>query len=119
MAASDKVNIGYIGTGTQGIRVLMEFLRHEQVHIACVCDANRDSQDYPEWHKNELRDKIRNFLDNPTWGSGNKGCRAGRKVGKEIVETFYNKIRGISNYKGCNAYEDYRELLEKEKNRTG
>jgi len=115
VAPSDKVNIGYIGTGTQGIRVLMEFLRHKEVHIACVCDANRDSQDYPEWHKNELRDKIRNFLDNPTWGTGNKGCRAGREVGKEIVETYYSKIRGLNNYKGCKAYEDYRELLEKEK----
>lgn len=115
VAPSDKINIGYIGTGTQGLRVLMEFLRHKDVHIAAVCDANRDSQDYVEWSPNEIRDKIRMFINEPTWGENNTGCRAGRVVGKEVVETFYKNIKGLANYKGCNAYEDYREMLEKEK----
>ncbi len=116
---SDKINIGYIGTGTQGIRILMEALRKPEIQVIATCDANRDSQDYPEWAKNEIRDKIRDFLDEPGWGSGNTGCRAGREVGKEIVETYYAKNAGRSKYKGFRTYIDYRDLLENEKDLDG
>ena len=115
VAPSDKITVGYIGTGTQGIRVLMSFLRHQDIQVVSVCDVNRDSQDYVEWEKNELRDKVRLFLENPSWGEGNSGCRAGREVGKEIVESYYAQKRGKNDYNGCSAFVDFRELLEKEK----
>lgn len=115
VAPSDKITVAYIGTGTQGIRVLLDFLRHQNIQVVSVCDANRSSQDYPEWSKNEVRDKIRMFLEEPSWGEGNSGCRAGREVGKEIVEKYYSKIRKQSKYRGCAAYEDFRDLLEREK----
>ncbi len=112
---SDKINVGYIGTGTQGIRILMELLRKSEVQVIATCDPNRDSQDYPEWSKNEIRDKIRDFLDEPGWGSGTKGCRAGREVGKEIVETYYAKNAGSSKFQGFRTYVDFRDLLEMKK----
>ena len=119
VAPSDKVNIGYIGTGTQGIRVLMDVLRKENTHVAAICDVNEDSQDYIEWFKDELKLKMRQFLDEPKWGEGDEGCRAGRKVGQELVETYYAKQRKKEKYQGCNAYADFRELLEQEKDLDG
>ena len=115
IAPSDKINVGYIGTGTQGIRLLLDFIRKRELQVVSVCDVNRDSMDYPEWYVHELRNKIRKFLDEPRWGEGNKGCRAGRQVGKEIVETYYAKKRAAGKYKGCSAYADFRQLLEVEK----
>src|SRR4030095_14038667 len=43
------------------------------------------------------------------------GIPGGRDVGKEIIETTYANQRASEKYKGCTAYADFRELLEKEK----
>ena len=112
---SDKINIGYIGTGTQGTRVLMDFLRKPEFQIVSVCDVHRDSQDYVEWDDNEIRNKVRLFLEEPDWGKNNTGCRAGREMGKEIVETYYRKNRGVEQYNSCSTHVDFRELLASEK----
>lgn len=114
VSPNDKVNIAYIGTGTQGVRQLMRALPNPDVHIACVCDPNEDSTDYIEWSRNEIRNKVRDFLGNPRWGEGVKGCRCGRKVGQEIVEGYYSKNKPSGQYKGCKAYRDFREVLENE-----
>ncbi|HKJ69090.1 MAG TPA: Gfo/Idh/MocA family oxidoreductase [bacterium] len=111
---SDKITIGFIGTGTQGIRQLMQALPHPEIHIAAVCDVNKDSTDYLEWYQDELRGKIRQFLDEPSWGEGVQGCRAGRDVGKEIVETYYAKNAPSGTYTGTPAYRDFRDLLAEE-----
>lgn len=42
------------------------------------------------------------------------GYSRGRDIGKELVEKYYSKLSG-SKYKGCTSYNDFRELLEKEK----
>jgi hypothetical protein len=119
LAPSDKINVAYIGTGSQGIRVLMEFLRHPEIQITMICDANRDSQDYPEWNKDEVRNSVRRFLDEPTWGEGNTGCRGGREVGKEIAQLYYGKNKPSGKFNGIKTYEDFRELLHKEKDIDG
>ncbi len=111
---SDQVNIGFVGCGTQGLRQMMQALPHAEIQIAAVCDPNRGSSDYIPWSKNELRDKLRKFLSSPNWGEGNNGCRCGREVGKEVVETYYGKNRRSGEYKGCRAYADFRELLDRE-----
>ena len=112
---SDKITVGYIGTGTQGTRVMMDFLRKPEFQIVSVCDVNRDSQDYVEWGDNEIRDKVRLFLDEPAWGKNNTGCRAGREMAREIVDTYYRKNREANTYKSCSVYSDFRELLAGEK----
>ena len=86
---SEKINVAYIGAGTQGIRQLMEALPKDEIKIVAVCDPNTDSTDYVEWGKNEIRDKVRAFLKKPTWGQGVAGCRCGREMGKEIIESYY------------------------------
>ncbi len=119
VAPSDKINVAYVGTGTQGIRTLFGFLDRDEIQVVSVCDCNKDSQNYPEWYKNELRAKIRKFLEKPNWGEGNKGCRAGREVGREIVETHYAKKFGRSKWEGLGVYEDFRDMLAEQKDIDG
>ena len=108
---SDRINVGYVGCGTQGLRQLMPALQREDLRITAVCDPNRRSEDYVEWSRFELRDKIRAFLKDPTWAEGAKACPGGREVGRELVDRHY----GASPGGGCHAYADFRELLAKEK----
>ena len=114
VAPSDKINLAYIGVGTQGIRELMELLPSDDVQVVAVCDPNKDGHDYVDWSKNGLRNGIRQFLDKPTWREGADGIPGGREVGREIVESYYAAKRPSGSYKGCAAYADFRELLEKQ-----
>ncbi len=111
---SEKVTIAYIGCGTQGIRQLIGLLPRDDVRVVAVCDPNTDSTDYIEWGPNEIRRRIRGFLDDQKWGEGVKGCRCGRNVGIELVERYYGKKGGAGSARP-NDYADFRELLEKEK----
>ncbi len=120
VAPSDKLNMALIGTGTMGLNMLMsDWLPREDLHITCVCDPNKDSQDYRDWSATGIRDRTRRFLNDPEWGAKNKGIRAGREVGRKLVEAYYGKVRGTEDYQGCGAYEDFRELLEKEDDLDG
>ena len=47
VAPSDKVNIACIGNGSQGFRVMLDFLAEPDVHVRAVCDPNARSADYP------------------------------------------------------------------------
>ncbi len=114
VAPSEKINVGYIGTGTQGIRNMMGALRSPELRIVSVCDPNKDSSDYVAWSRNEVRNKIRAFLNKPKWGEGQRGCRCGREVGREIVDSYYAMSTASGKYKACSAYSDFRELLENE-----
>ena len=111
VAPSDKVNMALIGSGTQALSQLVsDWLPREDLHLACVCDPNKDSDDYRDWGPHFRRDRIRAFIQQPNWGS-EKGIRAGREAGKEVVEAYYANIRGMSDYKGCDTYVDFREML--------
>ena len=115
IAPSDKINMALIGSGTMGINMLMSsWLPREDLHISCVCDPNKDSQDYRDWSANGIRSRVQRFLEMPEWGEKNTGIRGGREVGKDIIEKYYGKVREVENYSGCKTYEDFRELLEKE-----
>src|SRR3970282_869288 len=70
VAPSDRINVGYVGVGTQGIRQLMPALQREDLRVTAVCDPNRRSEDYVEWFRHELRDKVRAFLSDPGWAAG-------------------------------------------------
>jgi len=112
---SEKINVAYIGAGTQGIRQLLAALPHEELKIVSVCDPNADSADYVEWGRNEIRNKVREFLKKPDWGAGVEGCRCGREVGKEIIESYYGMSTPAGESRGCSTYSDFRELLDQEK----
>ena len=78
VAANDKLTVGCIGVGSQGLRVLLDLLRLSEVQIVAVCDVNRGSSDYLDWGPNELRDKVRKVLQDSSWGSNPPGPSAGR-----------------------------------------
>ena len=114
VAPSDKLNIGYIGCGTQGIREMVSLITNPEIQITSVCDPNRYTTDYVDWSLNGIRNGVRRVLENPTWGEGIDGIPGGREVGREVVEKYYAKNRGSGSYNGCSSYADFRELLEKE-----
>ncbi len=115
VAPSDKLNIAYIGCGTQGIREMADLIRNDDVHISSVCDPNKYSTNYVDWSLHGIRNKMREVLEDPAWGSGLKGIPGGRDVGQELVEKYYGNKFKKGEYKGCASYSDFRELLENEK----
>ena len=116
IAPSDKITLGYIGIGTQGIRELLPLLANTQFQVVAVCDPNKEAVGYKDWGKDWLRNEIRTAIKNPDWVSGgDNSIPGGRDNGKSIVDTFYANVHPELNYKGCTAYADARELLDKEK----
>jgi len=119
VAPSDKITLACIGFGTQAIREIGGILASPDVEVVAVCDVDRHGAGYLEWGKDQIRDGIRRLIQEPAWREGGRGVPGGLEVGKEIVDTFYRKERGAAAAsKGCAAYVDYRELLDKEKDVT-
>jgi len=115
VAPSDKITLAHVGMGTQGFNELGGLLAEPQIQIVAVCDPNTDSNDYVEWGKNSVRNKIRTYLGEPAWRENHGGCPGGREVGRAAVNAYYKNQRGAERFKACSAYADFRELLEKEK----
>src|SRR5580693_2514283 len=94
VGANDKLTVGCIGVGSQGLRVLLDMLRLPEVQVVAVCDVNRGSSDYLDWGPNELRNKVRTVLQDSSWGATLPGPSAGREVAQVIINAFYAKERG-------------------------
>jgi len=45
---SERINLAYIGCGTQGFRQIMAALESPDLRIVTVCDPVRRSDDYPD-----------------------------------------------------------------------
>jgi predicted dehydrogenase len=126
---SGKINIAFIGVGSQGLRVMLSFLRHDDVQAVAVCDANQGSADYPQWSKNEFCHSVRRLLGTTSgweWLSPNQPIpltrtllassgMAGRAPCQKIVNAYYGAPKRSGTSRGCTAYRDFRELLDKEK----
>lgn len=113
IAPSDKLTLAYIGCGTQGLREMCDLITRPEIEIVSVCDPNKLSTNYIDWSPNGIRDGIRKVLNDPNWGAAYEGIPGGRDIGKELLNRYYTK--SMHSYKGCTAYADFRELLEKEK----
>ncbi len=89
-APSNRINVGFIGCGNQSTIDLPAFLGHDDCQVLAVCDVNTASHGYrsPE-----------QFL--------------GRKVQQENVNAHYAAQRTAGTYQGCDAYEDFREVLDR------
>ncbi len=87
-APSERINVGMIGMGNQSTVDLPAFLAQPDVKVVAVCDVNTAGGGYrnPE-----------QFL--------------GRKPGQDAVNAFYARKNGMAGYRGCDAYNDFRELL--------
>lgn len=116
IAPSDTITLAYIGTGTQGIREMLPMLAVPQIRITAICDCNRDAVGYKDWGTTYLKNAIRQAINKEDWEPGGDNLiPGGRENGKAIVDSYYANIRPELKYKGCKAYEDVRELLDKEK----
>lgn len=99
-APSDKINVALIGSGTQALKQLPDWLKREELQFVSVCDPNRASYDYPQWGRSQ---------------GEKKGAAGGREIGRARIGQYYATKSNSASYKGCSAYADFRELLETEK----
>jgi predicted dehydrogenase len=129
---SEKINLAVIGLGRQGMDVMMRsFLPLPEIQVVAVCDVNQGSKEYAEYSSNAMLTAARRLLGAgfENWGedwnspgtvqltksfSTSLGI-GGREPAKKIVEAYYGSRNASETYKGCTAYADFRELLEKEK----
>lgn len=98
VAPSARTTMACIGVGGQGMQNLMSFLEAPEIQVVAVCDVNRESGGYISWN----------------WSQGKDQQTAGREPARRAVDAFYAKQQPSGQYRGCRAYADYRELLEKE-----
>jgi predicted dehydrogenase len=129
VAPSDKVNIAFIGVGSQGMRVMLKFLREPDVQGIAVCDPNKGSAGHPQWDTHEFCNSVRQLLGASSgwdWLSPDDPIQlthslrvtsgvAGREPCQKIVEAYYGSQERSGKYRGCAAYSDFRELLERER----
>ena len=80
--AGRRINLAYIGCGTQGLRQLMPALEKADLNVVAVCDPNLRSDDYVEWKRGELNEKVGKFLGDPQWAKGARGGLCGRDVAR-------------------------------------
>jgi hypothetical protein len=114
-APSDKINVAYVGCGTEGLLEMMAMLTIPEVQIVAVCDPNKDNNNYHDFGSDRINTGIRRFLGKPDWRINQTGIPGGRDVAKEVIESYYQEFRPGQAYRGVATYADFRELLEKEK----
>jgi len=91
-APSDRINVGFIGYGTQTHDNIGNFLHDDRVQVVSVADCNRESGLYG-------------------YGGERQG---GREPGRRHVNGFYAQKLNKPDYDGCKVYTDFRELLDKD-----
>ena len=87
-APSNRVNVAFLGTGNQSRVDVPNMLRLDDVQVVAVCDVNRGSHGYA---------RPEHFL--------------GREPVQKQINAFYAKKTGAGQYRGCDAYVDFREVL--------
>ena len=129
VAPSDKVNIAFIGVGSQGMRVMLQFLREPDVQGVAVCDVNKSGANHPQWDTHEFCKSVRELLGVTSgwdWLSPDDPIQlthalrvtsgvSGREPCQKIIEAYYGAQQRSGQYRGCAAYNDFRELLDKQK----
>lgn len=115
IAPSERINVAYVGLGTQGLRQLGDMLEIPEVQIVAICDPQLRSTGYRDWSPTGLRDKLRKLIGNENWNpSGGGAIPGGLYDGKSIVDAYYAAKRPGQRLKGCRTYTDVRELFDKE-----
>jgi predicted dehydrogenase len=89
-APSERITMASIGLGGQGTRDMNAFLRMDDVQIVALCDVDEGSTNYEQ------------------------GWLRGLAPAKAEVEKQYADAMGKGDYKGCDGYNDFRELLARD-----
>jgi hypothetical protein len=87
-APSNRIGVGVIGNGNQATIDIPAFLQNDDVQVLAVCDVNAASGGYRTPQQ---------FL--------------GRKPAQEQVNKYYAEQTGRGQYRGCDAYSDFREVV--------
>src|SRR5580698_1376096 len=87
VSAGNRITLGVIGTGNQGTNDLQDFLGDERVQVVAVCDVNKETPGY--WN----------------------GAIGGREPARVLVEWNYAREKRAGTFRGCSAYEDFREVI--------
>ncbi len=90
-APSNRINVGFIGTGNQGMGMLQRFLAADLGNVLAVCDVNEGSFGYKE---------PEHFY--------------GRVPAKQAVDEYVAKKSKGSAPHRCDAYADFREVLDRD-----
>jgi len=94
-APSERINVGFIGTGNQGMGLLKRFLNRDLGNVLAVCDVNEGSFGYK---------KPEHFY--------------GREPAKKFVDAHVAKKSKSGKSNNCDSYADFRKLLERAKMST-
>jgi len=84
---SERIVMGFIGVGGMGTGNLRAFMGKPEVQAVAICDVDRETKTHVP---------ARDF---------------GRVPAKALVERYYAEKNNAAEYKGCTAYDDFRELL--------
>ncbi len=90
-APGNRITIGCIGAGNQTTVDLPAFLRNDDAQVVAICDVNRASHGY--------RDE-KQYL--------------GREPQQKMINDYYAEKKGAGQYKGCDAYADFREVITRD-----
>jgi predicted dehydrogenase len=130
VAANSRINVAFVGVGSQGLRVMFDFLAFPDVQAVAVADPVRSAGNYHQWGKNEFCNRVRRLLGVNSgweWLSPNAPMLpltptfstpagvAGREPARRIVDGFNGRLGRTGESRGCTAYADFREMLDKEK----
>ena len=85
IAPSEKITLGVIGTGGQGVYNIEALLPLSEIQITAVCDVNREGGGYLSWY----------------WRGGKDRRVAGREPAKRLVEEHYGKATESGTFRGC------------------
>ncbi|MEN6496649.1 MAG: Gfo/Idh/MocA family oxidoreductase, partial [Thermoguttaceae bacterium] len=87
-APSNRITVAQIGCGHQSQRIVPSFLVHDDVQIVAACDVNRRGVGY--YHPTQV---------------------LGRETVKQWVEEHYAQKTASEQFKGCETYADFRQVL--------
>jgi len=94
---SGRITMGFIGVGGMGTNNMRAFMGHNDVQVVAVCDVVKASNEYGHWYK-----------------KGWQGPWFGREPAQKIVDDYYASKNQRGQYKSCDAYNDFRELLARD-----
>jgi predicted dehydrogenase len=87
-APSNRITVAQIGCGHQSQRIVPSFLVHDDVQILAACDVNRRGVGY--YYPTQV---------------------LGRETVKQWVEEHYAQKTASGQFKGCETYADFRQVL--------
>jgi len=94
---SSRITMASIGVGGMGTNDMRAFLGQSDVQVVAVCDVVKANNEYGHWYKN-----------------GWQGAWFGRESARKIVEDYYAQKNQSGKFRGCDAYVDFRNIIDRD-----